>query len=717
MNGKRDMSLLKEDSISEQSVWSEWLQKLKAWKDEPEGKDDAFWLGIAVCFWLILWIDRFWSLMAAVLLGGLWISWRFHQGRYVLLWMVLGVFASIQLAGSDLQAQRVPEAGVYRVCEIRSGYAIASDGKNQVVVYEPESLILDQKISLSGFDRLHSLNNIGLFCFSSYAAQKGICYSAQQKTGDIRDDEEAESAEEDENKDGKKDVSPVPEDEENSVPQTLKAKVWCFVSSRKASCLYRLLLYGINDSESLEWIGSLGLPLMGLLSVLKKQGSRHLYKNQVSWILIALLAGMSLIVPVSVSMIRLAVFLVCGQFFENRQKRLGFSILGVLLLCPRSARSMSLVLPGAILFFSRFVQGGGRKRFVSTCVCALAQIVFMGKVNLFFLLAFSWMRQSFGWFFLVSLPGLVLEDWGVFLEKVLSQVDVSFETFELSGMAPFWYFWLLSSALVWICWKWSRGRALFCLLLFGLYPIIWHFDPFFHVYTMDVGQGDATVIVEPFGKSVVMIDAAGRFNHDNASELFIPFLKSRQIDAVDVLIVTHGDFDHDGAANALCEQFNVRRRIDSADENRKVPVDYAFEFLLEEREIDPDDENDKSLVTFFSYDGFRYLFTGDASAKIEEQILEQYDVKCDVLKLGHHGSDTSSCREFLLQADPQFAIISAGYQNRYGHPDRVVLERLDELGIDRLNTADHGMIHFMSFQHLLLVESADGLMARIDFSG
>lgn len=145
----------------------------------------------------------------------------------------------------------------------------------------------------------------------------------------------------------------------------------------------------------------------------------------------------------------------------------------------------------------------------------------------------------------------------------------------------------------------------------------------------------------------------------------------------------------------------------------RLSTAYEFWLLLNERVIDPEEENDKSLICLFQYDGFRYLYTGDASIAIEKQLLETNNLEADVLKLGHHGSNTSSDPAFLKAVHPTLALISAGYQNRYGHPNVSVLETLNEQGIDRLNTAVHGSLHLFSIPHLLVVSSADGLLGWI----
>ncbi len=142
-------------------------------------------------------------------------------------------------------------------------------------------------------------------------------------------------------------------------------------------------------------------------------------------------------------------------------------------------------------------------------------------------------------------------------------------------------------------------------------------------------------------------------------------------------------------------------------------MDYPFVSLLPAREVQ--EENDESIVSYFSYDGIDYLWMGDAGVEIERQLLKQYDLsKVDVLKLGHHGSQTSSDFSFLAQTNPQLALISVGENNRYGHPHPRVIQNLRNLEIDTLMTKDDGMVHIFSLGRFCFVESAKGKIGMLD---
>ncbi len=125
------------------------------------------------------------------------------------------------------------------------------------------------------------------------------------------------------------------------------------------------------------------------------------------------------------------------------------------------------------------------------------------------------------------------------------------------------------------------------------------------------------------------------------------------------------------------------------------------------------DENDNSIISYFTYDDFTYLFMGDASKDIEKQLLDMYDLKADIIKVGHHGSNTSSDEEFLNQLDCRLAIISAGYKNKYNHPSTETLKNLQNLNINTLCTNTSGSIAIYTLHHFGFVVTNDGMFGII----
>ncbi len=258
-----------------------------------------------------------------------------------------------------------------------------------------------------------------------------------------------------------------------------------------------------------------------------------------------------------------------------------------------------------------------------------------------------------------------------------------------------WLFFLLG------CFFYHQGNVLF---------------PENYVVLFDVGQGDS-VLLHSGGKNI-LIDTGGSLYQDIAENVLIPSFQARGITKIDVLVLTHGDFDHMGAAESLVNSFPVDRVIFNMDsynpleknlicvlEQKKIPTfqglkefqsgAYHIQFLNTRIY---DNENDNSNVLYFCYHHLQFLFMGDAGYLREKEILEKYSLSnIDFLKVGHHGSDTSSSKGFIDQIQPKNSLISVGENNRYGHPKKQVLQILSSSHIYR--TDQDGSIEIHLFKN------------------
>lgn len=241
---------------------------------------------------------------------------------------------------------------------------------------------------------------------------------------------------------------------------------------------------------------------------------------------------------------------------------------------------------------------------------------------------------------------------------------------------------------------------------------------------IDVKQGDSSLLILPNNKGNILIDTGGIYNSDIAINTVIPILKSRGIKSIDYLILTHGDYDHIGEAINLVNNFNVKKvifncgtyndletnLIEVLDKKnikyysciKELNIDkYKLEFLNTKRY---DNENDNSNVIYTEINNYKFLFMGDASSTAEKEILNKYNLyNIDVLKAGHHGSKTSSSKEFINSINPKYSIISVGNNNRYGHPNKEVLDNLFNSKIYR--TDQDGSIMFKIKNNKLKIET------------
>ncbi len=212
---------------------------------------------------------------------------------------------------------------------------------------------------------------------------------------------------------------------------------------------------------------------------------------------------------------------------------------------------------------------------------------------------------------------------------------------------------------------------------------------------INVGQGDSCLI--RYGTTSVLIDTGGSIYKDIAKDTLIPFLKKKQIYNLDLVITTHDDYDHMGALDSLQHNFYVKKYV---KETTKFPIkigNITFQNYNNYAEY-ASEENDKSLVIGFSLMHKDFLIMGDAPISIEKAIMNEYQsVPCDILKVGHHGSKTSSCSEFISYLSPKEAIISCGKNNKYGHPNKEVLEVLYKHNIKIRRTDVEGTICYYNY--------------------
>ena len=233
---------------------------------------------------------------------------------------------------------------------------------------------------------------------------------------------------------------------------------------------------------------------------------------------------------------------------------------------------------------------------------------------------------------------------------------------------------------------------------------------------LDVGQGDATLISK--GNFHMLIDAG----KNEKGDMVVQYLKDAGVDKLDVLVGTHPDSDHIGGLDCVIDNIAVDKLyMPETDKDTKTYRDvltsmkkkklssgmpeigkkYTYDGNVVIRFLAPGkkypDANDNSLVLQLAYGKNRFLFMGDAEEKVEKDILSAgYDLECDVLKLGHHGSYTATGLTFLRKVDPVYGVISCGKDNSYGHPHAETLAKLDDEDVQVYRTDQMGTIRAVS---------------------
>lgn len=266
-------------------------------------------------------------------------------------------------------------------------------------------------------------------------------------------------------------------------------------------------------------------------------------------------------------------------------------------------------------------------------------------------------------------------------------------------------------------------KQIFLLLILLMVIIHFYYPKIFPkdaLYMIDVGQGDSFLITS--NNKNMLIDTGGvmsyyteewmQYEKKSSGAYLVTFLNQLGITKLDYLVLTHGDYDHAGESLTIMNKIDVETVFFNGNDlntlEKKIWNNSTSHYKLTEGDSFSlgnfnfwvisntySDENDSSLVLYSSIYDKKILFMGDASIKSEEYILNNYNLEdITILKVGHHGSRTSSSEEFIRMINPTYALISAGVDNKFNHPHGEVVERLEENESIIFNTQINGMVMF-----------------------
>lgn len=266
--------------------------------------------------------------------------------------------------------------------------------------------------------------------------------------------------------------------------------------------------------------------------------------------------------------------------------------------------------------------------------------------------------------------------------------------------------------------------TILCLLIFAIstHGIALEKDGLLKIHFLDVGQGDAIFIESPNGNQVLIDGGPDNKVLGKLSQV-MPFFDK----TIDLVLLTHAHADHVAGLVGVLERYDIENivmtnslydsgqfrswldgvsnegaKIVEALAGRKIDLGNGVELIIlypfiPQDESKPKDPNEISVVAMLKYKDFEVLLTGDLEQKQEEEILRNnLNIDSDVLKIGHHGSKTSTSDNFLKAISPEVAAISVGLKNRYGHPSPLVIDRLESSDVKYYLTSTKGDIKIIS---------------------
>lgn len=624
-------------------------------------------LHTAVVFWILC--------LFRSSLGWLWIFiciiWLLRlQGRYVLLTCMLLCWMQVRISATSLSAPP-PSTITVTIQEIKSNYVLAAYEKETILLYDANKVSFGDTLQVDvECSAMNGQKNFHQFSFSDWTKRRNIHYGCTIKKQIMLEES--------------KSFRSVIFQHINQMEE--KEKNWLLNT-----------LYGIQEEEQevSYLISSSGMHMSFACTMLEKFFSLWLSAGccQIASLLLLICFGNCIVWRDA--LLRILCFRFASFAFQtySSKDRLGIGMMLMLILLPYTAGEITFVLPVVFRFCFLFNIQKRSKRLVSMLVLLPLQFYYFNEVDGIQLFLFPLLRKGYGIAFLMALMYLLCS---FSLFYILGQQLLAILTWLQSFTFPLYYASSLLFLFIWFYYgfKWlaertNRHRVILVGML--LYTqIAPYLKPYMEIMMLDVGQGDCTLISLPFQQGNILIDVAGSKQRNLPEEVIVPVLHALGIRSIDLVIITHDDFDHSGGLQQLEKLIEVKQVVTKKQESISFG-NTTLSFLLTEKTYA--DTNDNSILTYLDAYDTRMLFMGDAGKQVEADLMKEYpNLQADILKVGHHGSKTSSSISFLHQLHPSYALISCGIHNFYGHPSPETIASLQQESIQILDTPQKGAI-------------------------
>ncbi len=374
--------------------------------------------------------------------------------------------------------------------------------------------------------------------------------------------------------------------------------------------------------------------------------------------------------------------------YSSIERRTGIIMTVIMILYPSQITSASFLIPA--IFHYSFLFQENKKHGIHFCIF-LIQSIFFQSIDLIRSFLYPVIQRLNGTLFICSIIYMILHislfDPIVLVLNWLNQIS---ERFVLNGS-------ILGAGFIFyiICLLVIQNKQRFFLyanILLMIFQVTGLFHPCMELSIINVGQGDSILIRAPFNSDNILIDTGKPSAYNSLNT----FLKSKSIHTLNTMIITHSDNDHSGNQENVEKDYIVKQVITTHQSDIKSSV---FN-LLDINTITSDEENESSIVNIINLNGKQVCLMGDATEETEKDIINNNpNLSCDILKLGHHGSKTSSSDKFLDTVKPKLALISSGSYSLYHHPSSEVIQKLLKRHIYYFDTKESGDITILCFHH------------------
>lgn len=562
----------------------------------------------------------------------------------------------------------IPTINEAKIVEIKESYVIGKVNKAKVLIYGNFDYSYDDIIAYQGYyEEIYAPKSKFAFQFDKYLYRNRIKYQIKAK-----------------------DIKLV----KNNF--TLRSHLYNKIKRHPNHQILNKLYFNINFKENdlniLDLLASSKVLIRSLILIIIKLLSKVFYKDQVFWMEIFIYIFFIFVFKEYLFYLNILFYIFFVKLKYNQADAHFLSSSLILFLDPFYMFSLTFI----VHFFFRLLSLISTRKINNfwrgIIVILPIQLRFFSQANLLDIILYPYYRKIGVLIYLLGFIDITFQSQLVYKILTILNYDKSF--FTVTGHLPFiLFFWWLFFALLIV----SRPKMIYKLALFVLLFINQNqlaFNPNLVYTQLYVGQGDAAIIRYPFSRKVLFIDTGP----PTAQSKIVAYLNYYGIKMIDSIIISHDDLDHSGNFEYLTSNFKVKNIVKSSQEINfhKLKI-YTFNY-------DFGDDNENSLISYFKINGYTYLSLADVTKAVEIKFIKDNPhLKPNIVKLGHHGSNTSSSSELLELESIILLLNSCGYQNIYKHPHPLVKERIKAYNLPFIDTSQVGdisIIHFLGYNFL-----------------
>ena len=553
---------------------------------------------------------------------------------------------------------KYPDIQEANAIQVSSSYAILKNGNQKIIVYTKEPLLFDAAYTVTPeFQKVEESCHTYGFSYSHWLSKQGIYYAVDESCITLKK-------------------------ENVSIRRWMQKKIAALEDPSIRSLLNKSLL-NLKDTQGNSWMKEAGFSYISILFVFHVMCKYVMHEKQKDVVLTVITILLLIVYRFPLILVENLLFRVSRYLSMSKQKSTSLITMFIMFCYPSEITSASFLIPS--LYHYSFLFDEHKKEILFLLISIIQSILFQ-TINP--LRSFLYPVNMFlhGFFYLFSLVRFFTPiDLVSLIASALQSFNTLMNLFSLKGSIVG-----VGCILYIIIVSMFRHKVKAAIVLLYVFQITGLFHPCMEMTMINVGQGDAILIRAPLNSDNILIDTG----KPSAYNSLKTYLDAKSIYVMNTLIITHNDNDHSGNKTNIQKDYVVKQCI----ETHQNIIQSSIFTLQDINEIQSEDENDSSIVNVMNFNDKQVCLMGDASTKTEEEIIHKYPtLSCDILKLGHHGSSTSSSDQFLDVVRPEIALISSGAYRIYHHPSEETIQKLLKRHIPYFDTKTSGDITILCF--------------------